>query len=393
MALFLTRMILNLKMFPRIVEFIKEIYQTDQFIPLHEPRFSGNEKKYLAECIDSTFVSSVGKYVDLFEEKISKYTGAKHAIAVVNGTQALFVALQLAGATRNTEVITQSLTFVATANAIHYTGANPIFLDVDKDTMGLSPDALRSFLKNNTKCENGKCINSKTGSEIVACVPMHTFGHPCRIQEIKQICDEFCLILVEDAAESLGSYVDSTHTGLFGQLGVISFNGNKIITTGGGGMILTDNGVLAKKAKHLTTTAKVPHPWEFVHDEVGYNFRMPNLNAALGVAQLETLPAYLENKQKLAENYQQFFSEYKIEFVKGLEGTNSNHWLNAVILENLQQREDFLKYTNENGVMTRCLWTPMHQLHMYQYCQKGYLENTQYLYERVVNLPSSVIEV
>ncbi len=377
-------------MFDSFVSFVRTLYGTDEFIPLHEPRFWGKEKEFILECIDSTFVSSVGKFVDEFEQEIARFTGARHAVAVVNGTQALFVALKLIGAQQKTEVITQSLTFVATANAIHYTGAAPIFVDVDKETMGLSPEALTDFLKANTYCKGGKCWNRDTGKQIVACVPMHAFGHPCRIQEIQAICNEFGVKLVEDAAESLGSYVDGIHTGRFGELSSLSFNGNKIITTGGGGMILTDNEMLAKKAKHLTTTAKVPHPWEFIHDEIGFNYRMPNLNAALGVAQIKQLPGFVKKKRELAQVYRNFFSELGVVFIEESENASSNYWLNVIQLDNRHQRDEFLEYTNKQGVMTRCLWTPMHQLPMYHRCQRGDLENTQFFYERIVNIPSSV---
>jgi len=377
-------------MFEEISTFIRDLFQTKDFIPLHEPSFSGKEKEFLIECIDSTFVSSVGKFVDRFESEIEEFTGAKNAIAVVNGTQALFVSLLLSGASSNTEVITQSLTFIATANAIHYTGAQPIFVDVD-ETMGLSPVALRLFLETKTFQKNQLCWSSESGKQIVACVPMHTLGHPCKIREIQQICEEFHLTLVEDSAESLGSYADDQHTGLFGKLGILSFNGNKIITTGGGGMILTDDDALAKRARHLTTTAKVPHSWEFNHDEVGYNFRMPNLNAALGVAQLEQLPFLLDKKRSLAAKYQGFFENIGIDFVLEPSHAKSNYWLNAIRFKNRQERDQFLEATNRQGIMTRCLWTPMHLIPMYQHCQRDDLINTEYQYDRIVNIPSSPI--
>jgi perosamine synthetase len=376
-------------MYKQIVELIREIYKTEEFIPLHEPRFSQQEKDLVVECIESTFVSSVGKFVDQFERDIEQFTGAKHAIAVVNGTQALFVALQLAGVNADTEVITQAATFVATANAIHYHGAEPIFLDVDQDTLGLSPEALRQFLETETIQKDGTCWNRKTGKQIAACLPMHTFGHACRIDEISQLCEQYNLILVEDAAESLGSYFQGKHTGRFGRLGVFSFNGNKIITSGGGGMIICDDDALAKKAKHLTTTAKVAHPWEYIHDEVGYNFRMPNLNAALGVAQLSRLPEFLKNKRNLAAQYQEFFRDQAMCFLEEPENCCSNYWLNAIALKDKRERESFLKYCNEQGVMVRGLWTPMHQLPIYQHCQRDELIHTTSLCERVVNIPSS----
>ena len=294
-------------MFEDVISFIQNTYKTKEFIPLHEPRFIGNEKKYLNECIDSTFVSSAGKFVDEFEEKIASYTGAKYAIATSNGTSALHVSLLLANVEQNDEVITQPLTFVATCNAIRYCGAQPIFVDVDRDTMGLSPSALKEFLENNTSVKKQQCVNNKTGRVIKACVPMHTFGHPCRIDEIKDICNKYYIFLIEDAAESVGSFYKDKHTGSFGQVGVMSFNGNKIITAGGGGCILTSDKRLAKKAKHLTMTAKVPHKWDFNHDMVGYNYRMPNLNAALLVAQLENLDNFIHSKRKLANMYEDFF--------------------------------------------------------------------------------------
>jgi perosamine synthetase len=377
-------------MFDEVVAFIRDLYKTDDFIPLHEPRFIGRERELVLDCIDSTFVSSVGRYVDLFEREIERFTGARHAVAVVNGTQALFVALQLIGAETDTEVLTQSLTFIATANAIHYTGAEPVFLDVDLDTMGLSPKALRDFLETKTTIKENKCWNRKSGKQIVACVPMHTCGFPCRIMEIKEICEEFHLMLVEDSAESLGSFVNGIHTGRFGKLGILSFNGNKIITTGGGGMIITDDESLAKRAKHLTTTAKVQHAWEFNHDEIGYNFRLPNLNAALGVAQLARLSGFLEKKRQQAGYYQEFFSKQKIDFLSERAGTQANYWLNAILLKNSQERNSFLKHSNEIGVMTRCLWTPMHYSPMYENYQRDDLANTEYLFDRVVNIPSSV---
>ncbi len=276
-------------MFKNIIDFIKETYKSKDFIPLHEPRFFGNEKKYINDCIDTTYVSSVGRYVNIFEKEIAKYTGAKYAVATSNGTSGLHISLILADVCQNNEVITQSLTFVATCNAISYCGAQPIFVDVDKDTMGLSPTSLEYFLKENTSIKDNQCINNKSGKVIKACVPMHTFGHPCRIEEIKEICDKYNIFLIEDAAESVGSIYKDKHTGTFGELGVMSFNGNKIITAGGGGCVITDNKSLANKAKHLSTTAKVPHKWDFNHDMIGYNYRMPNINAALLVAKLENL--------------------------------------------------------------------------------------------------------
>ena len=374
-----------------IIKFIQETYKIKDFIPLHEPKFIGNEKKYLNECIDSTFVSSVGKFVDKFEDSIAFYTGAKYAIATSNGTSALHISLLLSDVDQNSEVITQPLTFVATCNAISYCGAQPIFIDVDKDTMGLSPSALKSFLENNTTVKNQQCINNKTGKVVRACVPMHTFGHPCRIDEIKEICDKYYIFLIEDAAESVGSIYKGKHTGTFGQVGIMSFNGNKIITSGGGGCIVTNDKALVKKAKHLTTTAKVTHKWNFNHDMIGYNYRMPNLNAALLVAQLENLDSFISSKRKLSSMYEAFFSGIDCNFVKEPMDSKSNYWLNSIILKNKQQRDKFLDETNSNGVMTRPIWTLMNKLPMFEHAQCGDLKNSEWLEDRVVNIPSSVI--
>jgi perosamine synthetase len=390
--------------YKEIARFIRQTFnQPEVFIPLHAPVFSGNEKKYLDECIDSTFVSSVGKFVDRFEEEVAKYTGAKKAVVCVNGTNALHLALMLAGVERDDEVITQPLTFIATANAISYCGAHPVFIDVDKDTLGLSPQSLESWLQENVemrfpKPEAGnkkpEARNKLTNRRISACVPMHTFGHPCRIDEITSICEGYNIALVEDAAESLGSFYKGQHTGTFGKIGVISFNGNKIITTGGGGMLLFDDVELANKAKHLTTQAKVPHPYEFIHDEIGYNYRMPNINAALGVAQLEQLPAFLQAKRKLAEAYSAFFSALasvsKLTFFTEPENAKSNYWLNCILLNNREERDEFLKYTNENGVMTRPVWELMNRLPMFKDAQCGDLSNSEWIADRLVNIPSSV---
>jgi len=378
-------------MYKEVIAFIQKTYQTTDFIPLHEPKFIGNEKKYLNECIDSTFVSSVGRFVDEFEEKISNYTGVKYAIATSNGTSALHISLLLANVEQNDEVITQPLTFVATCNAISYCGAQPVFIDVDRDTMGLSPSALRYFLENNTTIKNNKCINNVTGKRIGACIPVHTFGHPCRIDEIKDICNQYNIFLIEDAAESVGSFYKDKHTGTFGQVGVMSFNGNKIITAGGGGCIITDDEALAKKAKYLTTTAKVPHKWNFNHDIVGYNYRMPNLNAALLVAQLENLDNFISSKRKLANVYETFFNSNNYVFVKEPMDSKSNYWLNSILLKNKQQRDEFLDETNSSGIMTRPIWILMNKLPMFKCAQCGNLTNSEWLEDRVVNIPSSVI--
>lgn len=373
-----------------IVDFIKTTFNTDSFIPLHEPRFIGNEKKYLNECIDSTFVSSVGKFVDQFEQEFASYVGSKYAIATVNGTSALHIGLTLAGVENNTEVITQPLTFIATANAISYCQAKPIFIDVDRDTLGMSPLALKRFLENHCELKDSQCINKSTGKIIKACIPMHTFGHPCRIDEIKCMCDEWNIALVEDSAESLGSIYKGKHTGTFGQVGAFSFNGNKIITSGGGGVIVTDDEILAKRAKHITTTAKIPHPYEYVHDEIGYNYRLPNINAALLVAQMENLEKFLELKRELSEIYNQFFNNINIDFIQEITNAQSNYWLQAVVLKDKEQRDEFLKFTNQAGVMTRPIWKLMNKLTMFKECQHDDLTNAKYLEERVVNIPSSV---
>ena len=378
-------------MYDKIVQFIREIYKTDDLIPLHEPRFIGKEREYLNECIDSTYVSSVGKYVDEFEEMICKYTGARHATATVNGTSALHIALMISGVSSNDEVITQPLTFVATCNAISYCGARPVFIDVDRDTLGLSPRELEIFLKENaTIKDDGYCYNEITSNIIRACVPMHTFGHPVRIDEVRRICSEYNIVLVEDAAESLGSRYRDRHTGTFGKMGIYSFNGNKTVTCGGGGMIVTDDEELAKKAKHITTTAKVPHQWEYAHDSIGYNYRLPNINAALACAQMENMDRFLNDKRELASLYMQFFEGMGIRFLHEPENCFSNYWLNGIVLKDQKERDSFLEYTNSRGVMTRPVWRLMNKLPMFRDCQSGSLENAEWLEDRIVNIPSSV---
>lgn len=375
-----------------IIDKIREIYhKPDGPIYLHEPLFIGNEKKYLEECIDSTYVSSVGKFVDIFEKKIAEYTGAKKAVVCVSGTNALHIALKLVGVEQYDEVITQPLTFIATANAISYCFATPIFIDVDIDTMGLSPKSLEVFLTEETEMKVDGCYNKSTGKRIKACIPMHTFGHPCRIDEIAIICKKHKIELIEDAAESIGSYYKGQHTGTFGKIGVLSFNGNKTITSGGGGMLLFNDEKLALEAKHLTTQAKVPHPWEFVHDEIGYNYRMPNINAALGVAQLENLNLYLEKKRKLAAIYNDFFHDKKVSFFHEPDNSTSNYWLNVILFDSKEERDVFLTESNLQGVMTRPVWRLMNKLPMFENCQCGDLSNSEWLEKRVVNIPSSVI--
>ncbi len=375
----------------KTVEFVHKLYGEKDFIPLHVPVFNGNEKKYLNECIDTTYVSSVGKFVDRFEEMVAEYTGAAKAVVCVNGTNALHMAMMLAGVERNDEVITQALTFVATCNAISYIGAHPVFIDVDRDTMGLSPVAMEAWLSENAEIKDATCYNKKTGRRIKACVPMHTFGHPVHLDELVDVCNRYHIELIEDAAESLGSFYKGKHTGTFGKVGAISFNGNKTITTGGGGMMLFQDEELGKSAKHLTTQAKVPHRWEFVHDHIGYNFRMPNINAALGCAQMEQLADVLKNKRETAEKYKVFFNQIpEIEFFVEPANCRSNYWLNAVMLKDKPAQQEFLQYTNDNGIMTRPIWELMNRLPMFQHCEADGLKNTEWFADRVVNIPSSV---
>ena len=378
-------------MFKKIVTFIKSLYPTENPVPLHAPRFSGNEKKYLIDCIDTTYVSYVGKYVDRFEDEIKQYTGANYAVAVSSGTAALHIALLLAEVAPGDEVITQPLTFVATANAISYCGAEPVFVDVERSTLGLDPEKLSEFLISNGILKaDGRCYNKITGRKIAACVPMHTFGHPVRIGQVIEICQKYHIPVVEDAAEALGSIYNDQHAGTFGDIGILSFNGNKPVTTGGGGMIITNDETRAAKAKHLTTTAKQPHPWAFVHDDVGYNYRLPNINAAVGCAQMECFAGVLENKRTTAQMYNRFFQEIDIPFIAEPAHTRSNYWLNAIVLKDQQEREKFLAYSREKGIETRPVWTLMSNLPMYCHCQTTPLETAQWLEERLVNIPSSV---
>ncbi|MCW3071610.1 MAG: putative PLP-dependent enzyme involved in cell wall biosis [Bacteroidetes bacterium] len=378
-------------MFKETVDFIKSQFPAQDFIPLHEPRFLGNEKKYLIDCVDSTFVSSVGMYVDEFEKRMAAYSGARYAVAAVNGTAALHMAMIVAGVKENEIVITQPLSFIATCNAIAYIGASHLFVDVDFDTMGLSPSKLKEYLEAFAeKKADGFFYHKTTGQRIAACVPMHTFGHPCRIDELAALCEEYNIALVEDAAESIGSYYRDKHTGTTGLLGTFSFNGNKTITCGGGGAIVTNDEALAKKAKYLTTQAKVPHRWNFVHDEIGYNYRMPNINAALMCAQMEQLDGFLANKRELAQLYLDFFKGTEIKFVEEPAGSTSNYWLCAVLLSDSKRRDEFLQFSNDNGVMTRPSWTLMNKLVMFKDALCGNLDNAEELESRLVNIPSSV---
>ena len=376
--------------YSEVIGFIKNQFDNKAFIPLHEPRFFGNEKKYVVDTIDSTFVSSVGAYVDKFEIMMSSISATNKSVAVVNGTSALQVALRLAGVSAGDEVITQALTFIATINAIIYNGAAPIFIDVDIDTMGLSPNAVEAFLDEFGELREGVCYNKKTNKKIAACMPMHTFGFPVHLNELLKVCNKWNIPLVEDAAEAIGSEYHSKPIGSFGKLAVFSFNGNKIVTSGGGGAIVTNNVELGAKAKHLTTTAKVPHPYEYVHDEIGYNFRMPNLNAALACAQLEQLYSFINSKRALAQEYSSFFKSKGINFRTELPQTKANYWLMSVELENKNERESFLKETNENGVMTRPIWQLIFKSSLYSGFQKDEQVNALYLEDRIVNIPSSV---
>ena len=375
-----------------LIQFIRATFEIEEaFIPLHEPRFIGNEKKYLMDAIDSTFVSSVGKYVDKFEAMMCEITGAKHAIAIVNGTNALHLALLLAGVKPGDEVLSQPLTFIATANAISYCSATSHFVDVDKETMGLSPSLLKKHLQEIAEMRNGECFNKNTNKRIAACVPMHTFGLPLYIDELAKVCNEYNIPLIEDAAESLGSYYKEKHTGTFGLIGTFSFNGNKTVTAGGGGALMTNNDELAKKAKHLSTQAKIPHKWKYCHDEIGYNYRMPNLNAALACAQLEQLDSYVKNKRELSDLYDKFLkSDENINLVREIENGKANYWLNAVLLENREKRDEFLENTNSKGIMTRPIWELMNRLTMFKDCPKSDLSNSEWLADRVVNITSSV---
>lgn len=377
--------------FQTVVNFIKQQFPHQDFIPLHEPKFIGNEKAYVLDAISSTFVSSVGVYVNKFEEMMCEITGAKYAIAIVNGTNALHLALLLADVLEDDEVLSQSLTFIATCNAISYIKAKPVFVDVDLDTLGMSPSSLKLFLhQNGEKRADGFTYNKQSQKRIKACVPMHTFGLPCRIDEIAEICNQWNISLVEDAAESLGSYYKNQHTGTFGKIGTFSFNGNKTVTCGGGGALITNDATLAKRAKHLSTQAKQAHPWAFLHDEIGYNYRMPNLNAALACAQLEQLNTFVKNKRVLASSYKNFFQDLAIPFVEELPKAQSNYWLNAILWKDIEEREAFLKYANNHGVMSRPVWELMHRLPMFSTAQKAHLSNSEYIADRLVNIPSSV---
>lgn len=373
-----------------IVAFVKKLYPDEEFIPLHAPKFSQKEKDYVLDTIESNFVSSVGKYVDKFEKMMCDYTGAKYAVAVVNGTSALHISLLLAGVKQGDLVITQALSFIATCNAISYIGAEPCFVDVDSSTLGLSATALESFLQSSTYIKDNICFEKSTNKKITACVSMHTFGFPTQIDAIIEVCNRYCIPVIEDAAESIGSTYKGKHTGTFGLFGTYSFNGNKTITCGGGGIIVTSNEELGKKAKHLTTQAKVPHKWEFFHDHIGYNYRCPNLNAALACAQLERLDEFILNKRATANAYKNFFEGTNIEFNSESIDARSNYWLNSIMFESIEKRDEFLEFSNSNGVMTRPIWALMHRMKMFENCMHDGLTNSIHIESCLVNLPSSV---
>lgn len=373
-----------------VIDFIKNQFGNKPFIPLHEPKFLGNEKKYVIDSLNSTFVSSVGPYVDKFESMMSSISMTSKSIAVVNGTSALQIALKLAGVNSGDEVITQSLTFIATINAIMYNNASPVFIDVDLDTMGLSPHAVESFLEEFGELRDGICFNKKTNKKIAACLPMHTFGFPVHLNELLKLCNKWNIPVVEDAAEAIGSQYFCKPVGSFGKLSVFSFNGNKIVTSGGGGAIVTNDNDLGAKAKHLTTTAKIPHQFEYIHDEIGYNFRMPNLNAALACAQLEQLETFIQRKRILANIYNDYFTSKGINFRTELPNTKVNYWLMCLQLENKKDRDLFLQETNKQNLMTRPIWQLIFKSKMYSTFQRDEQGNARYLEERIVNIPSSV---
>ena len=375
-----------------LIKFIRDIYKTSDFIPLHAPVFDQKDEDQVIDTLRQGYASSVGPVVEEFETEVKDFINIKNAVATVNGTSALHIALNLLGVRSNTEVLTQSFTFIATCNAIKYCGANPIFIDIDKSNLGMSDTVLSEFLEENCEVrDDGKCWNKISNKEIVACLPMHTYGFPLKIDNIKKICDKFKIILVEDAAESLGSFYKGEHVGRYGDCSILSFNGNKIITTGGGGIILTNDDKLAAQARHLSTTSKVPHPWLFDHDEIGYNYRLPSINAALGISQLKKIDEKLKFKRKLAQIYHEWGDKNGYNFVREPKNTNSNYWINLLLAKDLEERDAILEYTNNNLVMTRPAWTPMHKLNLFKDCQISDMTNTDWFYDRIINLPSSSI--
>jgi perosamine synthetase len=382
---------MNTNQFKSIASFIRSLYPGMETVPLHAPVFFGREKEYLSDCIDSTYVSYVGSYVNRFEEMISALTGAKYAIATVNGTCALQTALMIAGVKSGDSVITQALTFVATANAIHFANASPIFIDSDLQDLGMDISKLEEFLFQECRMDkDGFCYHKTTNKRIPACVPVHIFGHPVKIDKVVELCSRFNITVVEDAAESIGSTYKGKHTGTFGLLGILSFNGNKTVTTGGGGMILTDNETLARHARHITTTAKVPHPYELYHDEPAFNYRMTNLNAAIGVAQMENFDFILKNKRETADKYSEFFEKLGMDFFIEKQDSYSNYWLNVLLMKDRNERNALLEYTNASGIITRPAWRLMTDLPMYSSCVHTDLTNAEKLEKTIINLPSSI---
>ena len=379
-------------MFEKLLEFIKLNYPEQSQIHLHEPFLNGNEKEYINECFNTNMVSSIGPFVKDFEDKVSSFLGAKYGIATFNGTSALHISLLLSGVCEDDEVITQSLTFIGTCNPIRYLNANPVFIDVDKDTLGLSPQKLNEFLT--SKCElrnDGNCWNKETGKRIKACIPVHVNGFANRIDKIIEICLEYNIEVIEDAAEALGSKYKDKYLGTFGKVNALSFNGNKIITTGGGGMIITNDYEIALQAKHLTTQAKLSHKWEFDHDQIGYNYRLPNVNAAIGCAQIEIFQSILEKKSIIAKEYRNFFENFEIDFLEGIESSNPNFWLNTIIIRDKAQKNELLNLSHKNNIFLRPLWKPLHNLEMYKDSTQDNLDNTKWLYDRCISLPSSVV--
>lgn len=376
-----------------IAQQIKMLFDKD-FVPLHEPTFTETEIDYVTDCIRTGWVSSVGKYVDNFEKKLAEYTGVKRAVAVVNGTAALHIALKIIGVKENDEVLMPALTFVATANASTYLQAVPHFVDVSEYTLGLNPEKLNEYIREIGQMKDGKLLNKQTGRIIRAVVPMHTFGHPVDLEPLIELCQQYNLALVEDAAESLGSYYKGKHVGGLGDAGIISFNGNKIITTGGGGAIITNNEKLADYAKYISTTAKIPHPWDYYHDEIGYNYRMPNVNAAIGCAQLEKMSTFVTSKRALAEQYEKLFTDVVgVEVIKETSFSKSNYWLQTIIIDPKRHvRDEVLKILNEQGVMSRPIWTPLNELNPYKSCPKSDLSVTKKLQKRIINIPSSPLK-
>ncbi len=378
------------KLNKKFIDCVRSIYSKEEIIALHRPIFDKIDKINILKTIDSNFVSTAGPFVEKFEKKISNYTNSSYAVSTINATSAIHIALKVLGIGSEDEVIAQSFSFVAAANAITYTGAKPIFIDICKDDLGLNPSSLESFLEKNTYLENGKLINKFSRKKISCCIATHIYGHPCKILKIKEICERYKIPLIEDAAESLGSFVAKKHTGTFGKIGVLSFNGNKIITTGGGGMLITDSERIYRKAKHIASTAKIPHKYEYIHDTTGYNYRLPSLNAALGYSQMEKLNKIIKFKRKLSKIYNDFANENDIKFIKEPFGTRSNYWLNTFVFKSLKERNSFLENTNKNGIMTRPAWRLMHNLKMYKDMARDDMKNSKILEKRVVNIPSSV---